>query len=140
MSVMRPRLFIAATLLALGGLPMAPAIAQSSATPISAEIAAAVAAPGRTAANVARDTYRHPAETLSFFGVQPGQTLLEYMPGGGWYTEILAPLLRDQGIFYAAQPAGRGTDALRAMLDGDPERYGKARQFGFDQALLDACL
>src|SRR3546814_15559175 len=52
--------------------------------------------------NVARDRYRHPAETLAFFGVQPDQTVVEITPGGGWYAEILAPLLRDNGQYVAA--------------------------------------
>ena len=38
-----------------------------------------------------RDRYRHPRETLAFFGVRPGDTVVEIWPGGGWYTEILAP-------------------------------------------------
>lgn len=56
----------------------------------------------RTPAYVARDQYRHPAETLGFFQVQPGLTVVEIWPGGGWYTEILAPMLKDSGTFYAA--------------------------------------
>ncbi|MCE7795892.1 methyltransferase [Sphingobium sufflavum] len=95
--------------------------------PIPAPIAAAVAAPTRTPANVARDAYRHPAETLAFFGVTPGQTVLEYSPGGGWYTEILAPLTRDNGLLYAGQSAGRGYDALAAKLAADPATYGKVK-------------
>jgi predicted methyltransferase len=60
-------------------------------------LAAAVASPSRTAANVQRDRYRHPYETLSFFGVQPNHTVVEIWPGGGWYTEILAPYLTSGG-------------------------------------------
>ena len=57
----------------------------------------------RTRAFVARDGMRHPEETLSFFGLEPGMTVVEMLPGGGgWYTEILAPYLRDNGVFYAA--------------------------------------
>ena len=54
----------------------------------------AVADPGRTPANIARDRYRHPVETLDFFEVDPGDTIVEIWPGGGWYTEILAPFSR----------------------------------------------
>ena len=50
----------------------------------------------------ARDEYRHPGETLAFFGIEPDMTVVEIWPGGGWYTEILAPYLRDEGVFYAA--------------------------------------
>jgi predicted methyltransferase len=90
-------------------------------------IAAAVTASTRTPANVARDAYRHPVETLNFFGVKPGQTVVEYSPAGGWYTEILAPLLKDKGVFYAAQAPGRGFDALKAKLAADPATYGKVK-------------
>ncbi|PIX65988.1 MAG: hypothetical protein COZ43_08300 [Sphingomonadales bacterium CG_4_10_14_3_um_filter_58_15] len=49
----------------------------------------------------ARDGYRHPAQTLNFFGVKPGQTVVEYGPGGGWYTRILVPYLADNGQYVA---------------------------------------
>ncbi len=55
----------------------------------------------RTPAFVERDVYRHPGETLAFFGLKPTMTVVEIWPGGGWYTEILAPYLKD-GKFYAA--------------------------------------
>jgi predicted methyltransferase len=109
-----------------GTLIGAPAASAETGT-VSAPIAAALAAPTRTPANMARDKYRHPGETLSFFGVTPGQTVLEYSPAGGWYTEILAPLLKDKGAFYAAQGAGRAYDTLRAKLDADPATYGKVK-------------
>ena len=83
-------------------------------------IAAAVAAPTRTPANVARDTYRHPVETLTFFGVKPGSRVVEYSPSGGWYTEILAPLLRDKGTFYALQPTGGYLPKYREFLAANP--------------------
>ena len=60
-------------------------------------LAEAVAISTRTPANIARDKYRHPAETLAFFGVQPNHTVVEIWPGGGWYTEILAPYLAHGG-------------------------------------------
>jgi len=56
----------------------------------------------RSDANKARDVYRHPYETLTFFGVQPNHTVLEMWPGAGWFTEILAPYLRDNGKLIAA--------------------------------------
>lgn len=56
----------------------------------------------RTAENKVRDAHRHPLETLAFFGVQPNMTVVEVYPGGGWYTEILAPLLNDKGQYIAA--------------------------------------
>jgi predicted methyltransferase len=85
--------------------------------------------------NAARDQYRHPKETLLFFGIRPDMTVVEVWPSAGWYTEILAPLLKDQGKYYAAWYAtqAKGTpDFMRerekdyqAMLAGRPELYGK---------------
>ncbi|ANO52260.1 class I SAM-dependent methyltransferase [Woeseia oceani] len=57
----------------------------------------------RSAENKARDQFRHPRETLAFFGFRPDMTVVEVWPGGGWYTEILAPALKEKGKFYAAQ-------------------------------------
>ena len=61
----------------------------------------------RSAKNVARNAYRHPVETLSWFGIRADMTVVEIWPGGGgWYTEVLAPFLRDKGTFYAANYFG----------------------------------
>mgnify|MGYP006353271179 CR=1 FL=1 len=68
----------------------------------------AVAGTQRSETNRARDAYRHPVETLSFIGVKPTDTVVELWPGGGWYTEILAPYLAAKGKLLAAAPAGRG--------------------------------
>ena len=84
----------------------------------------AVADPGRTPTNVARDQYRNPAATLAFFEVDPDDTVVELWPGGGWYTEILAPYLTaGGGRLYAAAPDwGRsGIDKLKAA---NPTLYG----------------
>lgn len=62
----------------------------------------AIAGDHRQPENVARDQYRNPKETLMFFGWQPDMTVMEVWPGRGWYTEILAPITRDQGVLYAA--------------------------------------
>ena len=56
----------------------------------------------RTQKYVVRDVYRHPAETLSFFGLEPYMTLVEIWPAGGWYTEILAPFVRGTGVYFGA--------------------------------------
>ena len=61
-----------------------------------------LAADHRTPAFRERDRYRHPQETLAFFGLKPDQTVVEVWPGAGWYTEILAPYLRAHGKYYAA--------------------------------------
>ena len=65
----------------------------------------------RTAAWVQRDPYRHPVETLGFFDIEPRHTVVEVWPGGGWYTEILAPYLRDNGKLIAAHYDSGDTQA-----------------------------
>jgi len=60
-------------------------------------LAAGMEGEHRSEGNKARDQYRHPAETLEFFGIQGDMTVMEIWPGGGWYTEILAPVMRDHG-------------------------------------------
>ena len=82
-------------------------------------IAAAVADPGRTESNRARDKYRHPVETLSFFGVKPTDTVVEIWPGGGWYSEILGPLTKAKGKLYLAT-APRGLEATQKLVAGKP--------------------
>jgi predicted methyltransferase len=77
--------------------------AQAVAAAATAALDAAVASPQRTDKAKARDVYRHPAQTLQFFAVEPSQTVLEIAPGGGWYTDILAPYLHDHGTLYEAQ-------------------------------------
>lgn len=62
----------------------------------------AISADHRTPEYVARDEYRHPLKTLELFDVQPYHTVVEVWPGGGWYTEILAPYLKKDGKFIAA--------------------------------------
>ncbi|WP_447765038.1 class I SAM-dependent methyltransferase [Sphingopyxis panaciterrae] len=93
-----------------------------------AAIAAAVAAPTRTPANTARDTWRHPAETLAFFGVKPGDTIVELWPGGGWYTEILGPLAKaGGGTLYAAAPWEKGLNKIKEKQAADAATYGAVK-------------
>lgn len=86
----------------------------------------------RSPGNRARDASRHPKETLLFFGIRPDMTVVEVWPGAGWYTEILAPLLRERGKLYAAQLDPAGSDYVRATVDsyrtklaGAPQLYDK---------------
>ena len=98
-------------------------------------IEAAVAAPTRTAAFRARDMWRHPVETLSFFRVQPNETVVELFPGGGWYSEILAPLAANGGGRYiAAGNFERGLNAVRALQAANPALYGNAQLASFPAA------
>jgi predicted methyltransferase len=117
--------------LACSLLLAAPVLVAASTPNIPAAITAAVAAPSRTAANVARDRYRHPAQTLAFFGVKPGDTVVEVWPGGGWYTEILAPLTRRAGTYYAAGPWEKGLGGVRALQAKDAAAYGKVKLAAF---------
>lgn len=104
------------------------------------KIDAILAGDWRSDKNKARDQYRHPKQTLAFFGVKPDQTVVELVPGGGWYTEILAPLLKDQGHYIAAifkpkQAAGedaRDKSGLRAKIAADQAHYGSAQVVEFD--------
>ncbi|MDY0965337.1 MULTISPECIES: class I SAM-dependent methyltransferase [Massilia] len=93
----------------------------------------AIAGEHRAAANKARDTYRHPYETLTFFGIKPTMTVIELSPGGGWYTEILAPYLRDQGKLYGAVPdaESRGGKAFRDRMAANGAVYGKVTPVQF---------
>ena len=68
----------------------------------AAALDAALKGDWRDPKNAARDVYRHPKETLSFFGVTPTQTVVEITPGGGWYAEVLAPYLKNGGTYVAA--------------------------------------
>lgn len=70
----------------------------------------AIAGEHRSAKNKARDQYRHPKETLAFFGFKPEMTVVELTPGGGWYTEILAPALKGKGKLYGAYYPDTGED------------------------------
>ena len=75
-----------------------------------------LAGPQRDPANAARDVYRHPKETLEFFGVTPASNVVEIWPGGGWYTEILGPYLREHGVYYAAGFTTTSKDASPNQL------------------------
>ncbi|GLQ49000.1 class I SAM-dependent methyltransferase [Dyella flava] len=96
------------------------------------QLDAVLAGSWRSAPNKARDVYRHPKATLQFFGLQPDQTVIEITPGGGWYTEILAPLLRDNGHYIAAVSGGNGGEdqqnaaSLRSKFAADSTEYSKA--------------
>jgi predicted methyltransferase len=114
----------------------------TSAAPLAARttaadrtLVAAVADPHRTAANRLRDRYRHPVETLGFFGVTPRQTVVEFLPSSGWYTEILAPLLHAKGHYIAlAGSTPKAQDALTKLLAEGGARYAGATTASIDTA------
>jgi predicted methyltransferase len=102
---------------------------------IGQELDQALAANHRDPKNAARDQYRHPKETLMFFGLRPDMTVVEVWPSGGWWTEILAPVMKDGGKYYAAWFATEWKDTpdflkqrekeFDAKLAARPEVYGK---------------
>lgn len=102
---------------------------------VGALIDRSLAGPQRSAENRARDAYRHPRETLLFFGLKPEMTVVELWPDTGWYAEVLAPVLRERGKYVAAQyplehsttTAGRKAARMTfdAKLKADPVTYGK---------------
>ena len=99
-------------------------------------LGAAIDGPQRSAANRARDGYRHPLETLRFFGIVPQGTVIEISPGGGWYTEILAPYLRDQGRLYAAHYPADSTDPQQRQARARFEQKLKADPAVYDRVIV----
>ncbi|HKY90975.1 MAG TPA: methyltransferase [Nevskiaceae bacterium] len=124
---------IHATLLLAGLVFAAPTCFAASPT-----LKEVLAQPHRSLENRARDEYRHPAQTLAFFGLKADQHVVEVWPGRGWYTEILAPYLRASGQYTAAgfvtDPAKEKqkyrldmADALKARFAREPELFDKAK-------------
>ena len=93
-----PRSLILAAALAVLAVSPVPAVAQSTAA------LEQVLEHERRADDRARDTWRHPAETLAFFQIEPGMTVVDYMPAGGWYTRVIVPYLGPQGSYIALNP------------------------------------
>ncbi len=104
---------------------------------VDAALTQAIKGSWREPANAARDQYRHPRETLEFFGLKPDMTVVQLWPGTGWYTEILAPVLKDHGqlIDAAVPPRGENesdnTVRYLAKLKKDPAVYGKVKVVDF---------
>jgi len=102
-----------------------------------AEIEAAMHGEHRSEKNKARNKYRHPLGTLAFFGLKPDMTVMEIAPGGGWYTEILAPAMRNTGTYVAAsydinvegqaKYRYRQHQALLDQIADQPELYGQIK-------------
>ena len=111
--------------------------AASSIGPTTLE--AAAAGDWRSAQDRARDSARHPAQSLAFWGVKPGATVVEFWPGAGWYSDIIAPYLAATGgTYYAAdvQPTSAAgsalTQLLKVKLGANPKLYGEVKftEFG----------
>jgi predicted methyltransferase len=125
----------AAACLALLGACAAGSSRQSTAEALTTILAG----DQRSAENRARDIYRHPKETLLFFGIRPEMKVLEVWPEPGWYTEVMAPLLRSNGKYYAAviaaDPANKHItqrlDDYQAKLAARPELYDRVAVVSF---------
>ena len=112
----------------------AKALAEKSYPSGKAAIQAIMKGKHRRPDSVVRDKYRHPVETLEFFGFKPTVTVLDFGPGEGWYTELLAPALAKSGKYLATNtdPSGpadqRSTfygQVFKGFVDAVPEAYGK---------------
>lgn len=125
------------SILAMSALMFLPFAAASLAeTDAGNALADAVAGDWRTAEDSARDEYRHPEESLEFWGLEPGMTILEVQPGGGWWTDILAPYAHATGGNYYAtaadlddpaltQDARDSRSAFESKYGAKPDLYGK---------------
>ena len=98
------RVWFPLVLLSLAGL--------AQAGDIDAKVEAALAAESRPAADAERDRNRKPLETLKFFGLEDDMTVLELIPGGGWYTRVLAPVLAEKGKLYVAIGTRRVSESV----------------------------
>ncbi len=110
---------------AAAGLPTA-AVEQLDAVSVASQ---------RTAPNIARDKYRHPVQTLSYFGVRPTDTVVEIWPGGGYWTELLAPYLYPKGKLILVTPPGRAADSIVAKMATNPVVYSRVARGFFPSAL-----
>jgi len=137
----RPSGMLAVILVSL--LSFVPAIASEVE---AAKLRALIGGPQRSAKNVGRDQYRHPFEVLNFFGVTPDATIVEIDPGGaGYWTEILAPYLKDAGRYVAAngpkdspsEEVQRGNAAFAAKIAADPANYAKVEVSEFEPGRRD---
>ena len=125
----------------------APAPEPAPVAPPASSLDTVIAGEHRSAENKARDQYRHPAETLAFFGFDPSQTVVEITPGAGWYAELLAPALNADGRYIAVvmDPAkagneraqqyyAEGNQKLRDKFAAAPALYGNATIVEVDPA------
>jgi predicted methyltransferase len=116
-----PRIFLLVMIVSMFGLW--PSCASADDHGVEA-LKKAVDSPTRPAEEKARDEYRHPFRTLTFFGIKPDMTVVEIWPGGGWYTDILAPYLHDHGKLYAAVAPAENVAEYKKKLADNPTEFG----------------
>ncbi|HEY2658214.1 MAG TPA: methyltransferase [Caulobacteraceae bacterium] len=134
------RQFLIASALAAPVFAAAPSFAW--ATPANPILHQVIETGPRSPKDKARDVWRHPEASLNFWGLRPGQTVIEVQPGGGWWTDILTPFLAQTGGHYIAAGADlnnpktsdgarKGRAAFEAKYEGDPKLYGDVKVVGF---------
>lgn len=118
-----------------------PVAAAPALDPTTAQLLdAAIAGEHRTATEKARDVYRHPKEALAFYGLNSTMTVIEVSPGAGWWTELLAPLLRDGGKLQVAMNTNlngggrRGLGETLARYAAAPKIYDKVELINYAPA------
>ena len=115
-------------------------VAQQAGETTGSKLVSIIEGDHRSEQNKARNKYRHPAETLKFFGIRPGMTVVEVSPGGGWYTEILAPWLGKDGKLYAAhfdpnsevEYYRNSLKGFQEKLEANPDLYSNVELTVFD--------
>ncbi|MBC7160383.1 MAG: class I SAM-dependent methyltransferase [Porphyrobacter sp.] len=137
----RAALAVAMGAVAMGAAAMAPlpvaaqkdvaAASEAASDPAPDSALSSVLAHPRRAADRARDAYRHPAETLAFFRVEPGMSVVDFTPSGGWYSRVLIPYLGPQGTYIGLNPAvsDGATGYMAALRDAAGTLPGKAREW-----------
>jgi predicted methyltransferase len=134
------------------GLGLAPLLSALPALAADdAVLVAVIAGATRSDADKARDVYRHPLASLEFWGLKPGDTVVDVAPGAGWWTDILAPYLKQTGGHYIAAVADlgdpktsdgakKGRAAFEAKYEADPATWGdvKSANFGLHSGPLAA--
>jgi predicted methyltransferase len=124
-------------LLMLAFFALASLIARAEQTPAQDHrLEEIVTGDHRSQENKARDQFRNPLKTLTFFGIRSDMTVVEVYPGRGWYTEILAPYLKGSGTYYAAEHPGdpsyeavqRSLEAFDQKMKAMPELYGEVQR------------
>jgi len=119
------------------------ATAPSNSTAFDPTLVATIASTARSPDAVARDAVRHPAEELTFLGLASNQTVVELWPGGGYWTDILAPYLAPHGHYYVAVATPVGTGATRSLANwrarfiGKPDHYGAITETTLDAEHFD---
>lgn len=128
----------------LFGAAVVAALVAAPAGAKDADLAKAIAGKHRSENFVARDAARKPQQVLEFIGIKPNMTVLEINPGGGYWTEILGPYLKDKGTYYTTvSPASAGERAVQAAnswksrLEANKEVYGNVKTAEFGRGVTD---